>query len=246
MNRPDAPFSPKAAARRLVREARTAALATIAAGTGAPFVSLVTVATAADGRPLMLLSDLAVHTRNLKADPRASLLFEDHSLGDPLTGSRVSVGGTVVRLDAPEAERRRFLARHPEAEGYASFRDFGFWRLDPGASHLVAGFGRIVDIAAEDLILDLAGAEAIVEAEADILDHLNSHHAEALALYATRLIGAPAGTWKAIGSDPEGLDLAAEIGGTIVTRRLTYPAAVQQGEQLRATMKLLAEQAREP
>lgn len=240
------PFSPLAAARRLIRQARTAALATLTPGTGAPFVSLVTVATEPDGRTLMLLSELAVHTRNLKADPRASLLFEERDAGDPLAGARVTVTGTVGKIEASEAVRRRFLARQPEAEVYAGFRDFAFYRLEPGVSHLVAGFGRIVDIAASDLLLDLAPARELVEAEAEIVAHMNAEHTDAVALYASRLIGAPEASWRVIGADPEGLDLAAEIGGTMTVRRLVYPAEVRQPGQLRATLKALADKARGP
>jgi len=204
-------FTPVSASRRLMREARSAALATLDAGTGMPFATLVTVAGAADGAPLLLLSDLAAHTRNLKADPQAW---------------------------------RPFLDRHPEAEGYAGFRDFAFYRMAVETGHLVAGFGRIVDLKAADLLLDLAEAGEIVGAETEILEHLNADHADALALYATRLAGAPDGAWRAIGSDPEGLDLALDTPAGTLVRRIAYPEPIRHTGPLRAVLKKLADTAR--
>ena len=242
-------FTPVSASRRLMREARSAALATLDAGTGMPFATLVTVAGTADGAPLLLLSDLAAHTRNLKADPRASLLFDERGPGailpgDPLTGARVTLTGRMERLAEPAEARRRFLARHPEAEGYAGFRDFAFYRMAVETGHLVAGFGRIVDLKAADLLLDLAEAGEIVGAETEILDHLNADHADALALYATRLAGAPDGAWRAIGSDPEGLDLALDTPAGTLVRRIAYPEPIRHTGPLRAVLKKLADTAR--
>ena len=242
---PAARFTPVSASRRLIRSARSAALATLDAGTGAPFASLVTVATAADGSPLMLLSDLAVHTRNLKADARASLLYDERGPGalepgDPLTGTRVTLVGRIERVAEPAAERARFLARQPEAEGYAGFRDFAFYRLAVEMGHLVAGFGRIVDLKASDLLLDLAGADEIVAGEAGIVAHLNEDHADAVRLYATRLLGAPDGAWRVTGCDPEGMDIQAE-GRTL---RLEFPERVRTGTELRKMLVRLAGEAR--
>jgi putative heme iron utilization protein len=248
----DAPaFSPAVAARRLMREAGSAAFATLTAGTGAPFASLVTVATEADGTPILLLSDLAAHTRNIKADPRASLLFDERGPaagrpGDPLAGARVTLTGRMARVaeDAAAATRRRFLAAQPGATGYAGFRDFGFYRLEIEMGHLVAGFGRIVDLKASDLLLDLAGAEAIVEGEADIVQHMNDDHADAVSLYATRLLGAPEAAWRVTGCDPEGLDLAAATAQGDIRRRLLFPEPVRHSGPLRANLKKLADTAR--
>jgi len=148
-------FSPVETARMLIDAARTASLATLHAG--APYVSLVTVATDGAGAPVLLLSSLAVHTRNIKADPRASLLFTEAAAaagaGDPLVSARVTLSGAMAPDLSPET-RARFLARHPDAELYVDFSDFAFYRLDAASAHLVAGFGRIVDIAPEELFGD--------------------------------------------------------------------------------------------
>src|SRR2546421_711980 len=142
MKSPD--FDPKRAAKKLMREARSGALATLMAGAGDPYCSLVNVASAADGAPLLLISRLAVHTKNILADPRASLMLDERKAGDPLEGARVMLMGTAVVADDPEA-RRRYLDRQPEAPTFAGFGDFAFYRMVLTAAHLVAGFGRIVD-----------------------------------------------------------------------------------------------------
>ena len=98
----------------LLREALSGALATLMPGTGDPYCSLVNVATSADGAPLLLISTLAVHTRNLLADSRASLMLDARNEGDPLEGARIMLMGKVAATDDPSA-RRRYLARHPEA-----------------------------------------------------------------------------------------------------------------------------------
>ncbi|MBB4303565.1 putative heme iron utilization protein [Rhodobium orientis] len=131
----------------LIANAATATLATLSAGDGAPFASLVTVAPGTGSGPVLLLSTLARHTRNIAADARASLLFAGTGDGaeDPLMAARITVVGEIVADPAP-ALREVFLAHHPEAASYAGFSDFAIYRLVPKSAHLVAGFGRIVDV----------------------------------------------------------------------------------------------------
>ena len=220
--------TPAASAVRLVRTGLKASLATLDGGH--PYASLVLVATEPDGSPLLLISKLAQHTRNLEADPRASLLFDGTDAAeDPLSGARVSVRGTVEITREPRA-LRRFLARHPSAEGYAAFPDFATYRMQMQAAHFVGGFGRIVGLARQDLVLPLEGASALLEAEPEIVAHMNADHADAVSLYATRLYGAAAGAWRLTGVDPEGFDL---VCGTRALRaafpeRVTSPAAARE------------------
>src|SRR5262249_62420216 len=105
------------------REGRSRQLATLMPGPGAPYCPLVNVATAADGAPLLLISRLAVHTKNILADPRASLMIDERKAGDPLQGARVMLMGTAAATEDPQA-RRRYLDRQPEAEMFAGFADF--------------------------------------------------------------------------------------------------------------------------
>jgi heme iron utilization protein len=234
-----APFEPKAAAKKLLREARSGALATLMAGSGDPYCSLVNVATASDGAPLLLVSTLAVHTKNLLSDARVSLMLDERKEGDPLRGARVMLMGRAERTEDENA-RRRYLARQPEAEMFAGFGDFGFYQIALRGAHLVAGFGRIVDLSARDILTDVAGADAMLAAEPEVIEHMNADHAEATRLYATKLLGAPDGDWRCVGCDPDGLDL--QNGRTGL--RLPFPQRVTGPGPLRAVLKQLAERAR--
>jgi hypothetical protein len=209
------------------------------AGSGDPYCSLVNVATTAAGAPILLISQLAVHTKNILADPRVSLMLDERKPRDPLEGARVMLMGTAAVTEDPEA-RRRYLVRHPDAEMYAGFKDFAFYEVTLKGAHLVAGFGRIVDIAAADLLTDVSGAEALLAAEPDAIAHMNADHADACRLYATRLLGAPDGDWRCVGCDPEGLDLQLDRNA----RRLAFPQRVGSPGALRQVLKQLADEAR--
>jgi putative heme iron utilization protein len=136
--------------------------------------------------------------------------------------------------------RARFLARHPKAQLYADFPDFSFWRMHVMAGHLNGGFARAATLPGEALRTDLAGAEALVEAEPGARAHMNEDHREALALYATRLAGQAPGEWRASGIDPEGIDLLAGDRSA----RVAFPRRVTDAGALRAVLKTMAEEAR--
>ena len=231
----DIAFDAPKAAKKLLREGLSGALATLMPGSGDPYCSLVNVATAHDGSPLLLISKLAIHTKNLVADPRASLMLDERKAGDPLEGARVMLMGRVSETDDAKA-RARYLARHPEAEMFAGFADFAIYRMEVERAHLVAGFGRIVDLAGKDILTDVSGAEALIEAEADAVAHMNEDHKDALRLYATKLLGASDGDWRCTGCDPDGLDLRLERTGL----RLDFPQRASGPGPLRAILKQLA------
>lgn len=231
-------FDPQRAAKRLLREAGEGALATLMPD-GAPYASLVTVASLPDGSPILLLSKLARHTENIAADARVSLLLAEKRAGGPLAGARIGISGRIEKTEDPAA-KRRFLARHPSAIGYAEFADFGFFRIEMESAHLVAGFGRIVDLSAKELRTRTDDAEKLLAAEEGAVQHMNEDHLDAIELYATVLLGEKPGGWKIASLDPEGCDL---ISGETV-RRLEFPARVTQADELRKTMVLLVKQAR--
>jgi heme iron utilization protein len=237
--KPTADFNPAVAAKKLLREGRSGALASLMPGSGDPYCSLVNVATAADGAPLLLISRLAVHTKNVLADPRVSLMIDERKAGDPLEGARVMLMGTAAVTEDADA-RRRYLDRQPEAEMFAGFADFAFYRVALKAAHLVAGFGRIVDLKPQDILTETGDASELIAAEPDILAHMNGDHADAVRLYATRLLGAPDGEWRCVGCDPEGLEL--QHGRTAL--RLPFPQRVRAPGVLRQVLKQMAEQAR--
>ncbi|MEW5420443.1 HugZ family protein [Amorphus sp. 3PC139-8] len=234
-------FDAIATTKDLIRRAFHGALGTLEPEGGAPHVSLVTVATMPDGAPILLLSDLAVHTRNLRADPRVSLMVSQPMLpGDPLALARVSVAGRLTRLEDPSEARRRFLARQPEAAEYADFPDFGFYRLEPDEARLVAGFGRIVTLSAADFMTDVSDCADLLASEEGAVQHMNDDHADAVTLYATRLDGQREGHWRVSGLDPDGVDLVAGHRAA----RVGFPDRVTSPGALRSALKQLAERAR--
>ena len=194
-------------ARRLVRSGSKVALSTaLAQDQSRPHGSLALAATSMEGEPLLLLSDLAVHTRNLVADPRISLLYDADDGGpEPLAGNRVSVIGTAI----PEprcAVGERFLRRYPHARRYAALGDFRMYRVVIEAAHLVAGFGAIHWLSATDLVVP--DHTELAEAEPQLLESL---HAE----YRPWILPGhpdPQPEWNLIGLDAEGADFRSETG----------------------------------
>ena len=238
--RPAAPEDPARASRRLLRTALKGALATLDRGTGHPYASLILLATEPGGAPVVLISRLALHTRNLEQDPRASILLDGTGgLGDPLTGGRLTVTG-VARPSASSTALRRFLARHPSAEGYAGFADFSVYELEIAGGHYIGGFGRIVDLPPAALVSDIADAGALVEAEPDIVAHMNADHADAVALYATVLAGCPPGAWRMAGVDPDGADLL----HCTSAARIDFPERVRTPGEARKALVSLVQHAR--
>ena len=237
--KPTSDFDPKLTAKKLLREGRSGALATLMPGSGDPYCSLVNVATAADGAPLLLISTLAVHTKNILADRRVSLMIDERKEGDPLQGARVMLMGTAAKTDDPDV-RRRYLTRQPEAEMFAGFADFAFYKMNLTGAHLVAGFGRIVDLKPDDVLTATDDAAELVAAEPDILAHMNSDHADTCRLYASKLLGAPDGDWRCVGCDPEGLELQLER----TALRLPFPQRIRAPGVLRQVLKQMADEAR--
>lgn len=227
--------------RDLIRGTDRAALATALAGdTAHPYASLVLVASAMDGSPLLFMSDLAEHARNLTRDARLSLLFDGTAgFDDPLAGPRATVLGRATP-SADTRERARFLARHPSAERYADFPDFRLYRVAVERAHLVAGFGRIRWTEGAGILLEAKDTEELAEAEPMILAHMTRDHAEAVRRYATGLLNRPDGPWRMTGIDPEGCDLRAD--GKVA--RLPFDAPVRSARAARAMLVRLAQDGR--
>ena len=232
------PFDALAESRRLLRSVRAGALSTLD-GEGWPFGSLVNVATAPDGAPILLLSRLAAHTGHLEADPRAAILLAETGKGDPLAHPRLTVSGRLAR-DPDSLLRERFLRRHPKAALYAGFGDFSFWRMEVAQAHINGGFARAGRVAGRDLMLDLAGTEGLVAAEGSAVEHMNADHTDALAIYARHGARAADGPWRASGFDPEGMDLAAGER----TARIVFPERIADAGALRRCLVAMAAAAR--
>lgn len=229
-----------ASARALIRRAFKGSMASIDGRNGYPYASLITLATDAAGAPTFLISKLARHTANLASDSRASVMVDETgALADPLQGARVTVYGRAE--PAPDqGVRRRFLARHPEAAFYADFPDFAFWTLKVEGAHYIGGFGRIFDLEPGELLLPLEGVESLIEAESDIVEHMNDDHADALELYATALADASPGPWRMAGIDPEGFDIVLDGAG----RRVLFAQPITTPAEARKELVRLAAEAR--
>ena len=188
-------------ARQLVRSGSKAALATsLARDRQRPHSSLVVAATTVEGEPLLLLSDLAVHTQNIAADPRVALLYDGGGDHDGLlSGSRVSILGSVVS-ESRDAIGERYLRRYPEAREYLEFGDFRMYRVEVRAAHLVAGFGAIHWLEPTDVMV--SDTAAFAEAEAGLLAILNADCQP----WTLPEPPAPEQDWTLTGIDPEGAD----------------------------------------
>jgi heme oxygenase (biliverdin-IX-beta and delta-forming) len=239
---PSPDFDAARLARSLLRRSRQGALATLTPGSGDPYCSLVNVASHPDGSPILLISRLALHTRNLLGDARLSLMLDERAEGDPLEGSRIMLAGQAEQASGDDVAilRRRYLSAHPSSEVFVDFKDFSFFRIRPTGAHLVAGFGRIVDLKPEQFLTEISDAASLLEAEQGVLDHMNADHREAMTLYATKLLGAKSADWRCTGCDPEGIDLQA---GSI-TLRLDFPRRIVTPAALRQVLKQFADQAR--
>jgi heme iron utilization protein len=231
-------------AKRLMRTARSGALATNEAESGMPFASLVQVGTDLDGSPVILTSQLSAHTKLMEADPRCSLLLSSIGKGDPLAHPRLTLQAMAERLDRDADETRklrsRYLLQHPKAELYVDFPDFGFWRLRTLSASLNGGFGRAYRMSAQDLLVDMSEFFDFYDFEAGAVAHMNSDHADAVALYAAQLCGAREGAWHLIGIDPEGLQMA--LGDEIL--RLNFPKLLAGPHEVRPMLIRLANEAR--
>jgi len=240
---PTSDFDAAKLARSLLRRSRQGALATLMPGSGDPYCSLVNIASHWDSSPILLISRLAVHTRNVMGDPRVSLMLDERGDSDPLEGARIMVAGTAEEAcgELKATLRRRYLNVHPSAELFVDFEDFSFFRIRPKTVHLVAGFGRIVDLAPEQILTELEGADALLAAEQSAIDHMNEDHRDALNLYATELLGAAAADWRCTGCDPDGLDISANNQGAL---RLDFARRIVTPAELRRVLKDLADKAR--
>ncbi len=225
--------------RGLMRAATTAALGTCT-DDGTPYVSLVLSTVDHDASPLLLLSELAEHTRNLRANPAVSLLY-DGTAGrdDRLAGPRATVQGQARIIEDPRC-LDRLTARHPDAAVYRDFKDFHLFRVDIERAHLVAGFGRIDWVEAGAVRLETGLDGDLAAREADIVRHMNLDHGDAVQLLAGVLLGLDGRDWRLVGVDPEGCDL--RRAGMLT--RLPFDRPVADAESCRAALVELAGRAR--
>lgn len=232
-------------AKRLLREARYASLATLEPETGHPLASRVTIATQMDGTPLILVSSLSTHTPALLADNRCSLLIGQIGKGDPLAHARMTVVCHAVQLARTGSDhvqaRRRFLARHPKAELYVDFGDFSFFRLDVERISLNGGFGKAYALSKSDLIIaDDLPYDDFLDIEPGVIAHMNEDHRDNINDYAAFFGGKNTMNWEMTGLDPEGIDLVAND----ESLRVAFSRTLLKPEEIRPILVTMAKSAK--
>jgi putative heme iron utilization protein len=234
--------------RTLASQATSATLSTIARDPrGFPYGSLVTVAIDGEGRPLLLLSELAEHTGNLQQQPEVSVLLTEPLAGhdQPLALGRVTLLGLCSKVEAPELAgvREAFLKQQPGAAYYVDFADFAFYRVQPRALRYVGGFGRMSWVSAEDYAA--AEPDPLAPATAGILKHMNGDHADAVLAYARALAGITSATAAAMTAvDRYGFEIAVTTPDGPRAARLEFDAAVATADDVRQVLVAMVKRAR--
>lgn len=231
-------------AKSLLRTARSGVLATIEPGTGWPIATRVGVSTDFDGTPMILISRLAAHTPALLADPRCSLLLGTPGKGDPLAHVRMSIACEARKVERDSAEHQRldsrYLSHQQKATLYSTLPDFHYFLLAPKSASLNGGFGKAFALTPAEL-LSRTGADAELAAtEPGVIEHMNADHGDAVGHYAEYFARAPAGKWKLLGVDVEGMDLA--DGDDI--RRVWFAEPLSSAKDLHMILVRLAGEAR--
>lgn len=248
---PDAPGVPEPTfaerARTLAHLGRTGALATLSRRhPGHPFASVMPYALDAVGRPLLLISAMAMHTQNLASDARASLLVTQPDWsGDPLAAGRLTLMGNGRRLDAVETAEARaaYLLRHQRAAYWVDFDDFAFWRLEIVDVYFVGGFAAMDWVAATDYME--AAPDPLADAVGEIVEHMNRDHADALIVYARHYAGEAADEATMVTVDRLGFKLRLRQGQRLSSVRIPFPHEVTTVGQSRAVLIEMLHAARE-
>src|SRR5215467_1158805 len=237
-------------ARELISSERDGMLCTLSKRIeGWPFGSIAPYALMDSGEPVLLISEIAEHTRNLRADARASLLVRDtRALADPQAGARATLIGYAMPVPAPYFERARirYLELFPNSAGFFEAHDFSFFQIEVTHVRFIGGFGEIYWLPGE-VVTDPAAASALdplAWQARRICNHMNQDHTDALVLFA-RQAGVQAETARMIHVDRSGFDVVAIGGGTHKHFRVEFPAPVATGEETRAAMIELVRRARQ-
>jgi len=247
---PDLPPAPEPTyaerARTLVYLGRAGTLSTLSVKhPGHPFGSVMPYALDARGCPLFLISTMAMHTQNLQADCRVSLLVTQPGwTGDPLAAGRVTLMGEVRLLSGGDvqAARQAYLARHPNAIHWVDFEDFGFHCLEVADVYYVGGFAAMGWVPAEEYLA--AQPDPLADAAAGIIEHMNRDHPDALVTFARVLAGAPADEALMLSVDRLGFKLRIKHGQRLSSARIAFPREVTNAEDCRAAFIEMLREAR--
>lgn len=225
-------------ARTLVHLARAGALSTLSRRhPGHPFGSVMPYAPDPRGAPLLLISSMAMHTQNLEADARASLLATQPGwTEDPLAGGRVTLMGRAARVSDRErgAAREAYLARHPKAAFWVDFEDFAFWRLEVTDVYFVGGFAAMDWVTGEGYAT--ACPDPLADAAEGILEHMNRDHTDALLTLARAHADAAAEEATMLSVDRLGFRVRVRSGERLQGVRMSFPREVTTAEECRSAL----------
>ncbi len=231
-------------ARTLAHVGRVGTLATLSRRhPGHPFASVMPYALDGAGRPLFLISSMAMHTQNLQADPRASLLVTQPGLGpelqesgDPLARARLTLMGEarVVPPGEASAARAAYLTRHERAAYWVDFEDFAFWRFEVVDLYFVGGFAAMDWVSAPDYFA--AEPDPLVDAAAGVMEHMNRDHADALVAYARFYAGEEADEATMVAVDRLGFKLRLRQGERLHSVRIAFPREVRTAGESREVL----------
>ncbi|HEV2055012.1 MAG TPA: DUF2470 domain-containing protein [Methylomirabilota bacterium] len=225
-------------ARTLVHLAHSGMLSTLSRRQpGHPFGSVMPYAPDDQGAPLLLISDMAMHTQNLEADARASLLATQPGwTEDPLAGGRVTLMGRAARVSDGErgTAREAYLARHPKAAFWVDFEDFAFWRLDVTDVYFVGGFAAMDWVTGEGYAA--ARPDPLADAAEGILEHMNRDHTDALLTLARAHADAAAEEATMLSVDRLGFRVRVRSGERLQGVRMSFPREVTTAEKCRSVL----------
>jgi putative heme iron utilization protein len=212
---------------------------------GFPFGSLMPFALDSAGRPIFLISNMAMHTQNLKADPRCSLFVTQASAdGDPLGAVRATLVGNAVPVPDGEiaSARETYLARHENSRYWVDFADFSFFRLEPVDLYYVGGFGVMGWVESRDY--EQATPDPLAEAAPGILAHMNSDHGDAMVLLAKSRAGIEANEATMTSVDRLGFTVRLKTNDGVKGTRINFPREVATAQDTRAVLVEMVRQAK--
>jgi putative heme iron utilization protein len=241
---PEPPFAERA--RTLVHLGRTGTLATHSRRVGGyPFGSVAPYGLDAEGCPSFLISTMAMHTQNLLADPRASLLVLQPGWSeDPLAGGRVTLVGDVRRVGDADlaAVRADYLARQENAQHWVDFDDFAFYRLEVRDLYYVAGFGAMGWVEAD--AYRAAAPDPLADHAQGILEHMNADHGDALRLYCKVFADVAADEATMTSVDRMGFRVRARSGDRLRGLRINFPREAHTSGEARIVLVEMVREAR--
>jgi putative heme iron utilization protein len=212
---------------------------------GFPFGSVMPYALDEKGRPVFLISTMAMHTQNLQADPRASLLVtQPDASGDPLGASRVTLVGNVLPIPEPDvAETRKvYLARYANSKNWVDFEDFPFYRMEVMDVYYVGGFGVMGWVSASEY--DHGQPDPLADVATDIIEHMNADHADALKLLARTFAGIDAQEASMTSVDRLGFHLRLKTAEGPRSARIAFSREVGSAAEARSVLIEMVAQAR--